>query len=117
MDGGIHRGIHLEARRWREGADRRRVPMKGTTTVATVLASLERKGNKRTREEMLPRYGITASKSWGVSVGDIRAIGKTIGRDHDLAVALWQTGWYEARMLCAFVDDPKLVTPKQMDAW
>jgi 3-methyladenine DNA glycosylase AlkD len=28
-----------------------------------------------------------------------------------------ETGWYEARMMAAFVDDPALVTPAQMDRW
>ncbi|HEU4523399.1 MAG TPA: DNA alkylation repair protein, partial [Gemmatimonadales bacterium] len=33
------------------------------------------------------------------------------------AIALWATGWYEARMLCSFVDQPERVTPAQMDRW
>ena len=36
---------------------------------------------------------------------------------HELAQALWDTGWYEARMLAAFVDEPDRVTPAQMDRW
>src|SRR5690606_33664096 len=28
-----------------------------------------------------------------------------------------KTGWYEARMLAAFVDEPERVTPAQMDRW
>ena len=40
-----------------------------------------------------------------------------IGRDHELALALWDTGWYEARMLTAFVDEPARVTAAQMDRW
>ncbi len=39
------------------------------------------------------------------------------GRDHELAAALWETGWYDARMLATFVDDPAQVTPAQMDHW
>ena len=65
----------------------------------------------------MARYGIVAPKVFGVSVGDIRAMAKRLGRDHDLALALWKTGWYEARMLTAFVDDPARVTPAQMDRW
>jgi 3-methyladenine DNA glycosylase AlkD len=48
---------------------------------------------------------------------DIKALGKTLGRNHDLAAALWDTGVYEARMLASFVDDPAQVTPAQMDRW
>jgi 3-methyladenine DNA glycosylase AlkD len=85
--------------------------------VKDALAWLERRSSKRVREDMLSRYGITAPKAYGVPVGAIQQLGKQLGRDHDLAVALWATGWYEARMLCAFVDQPERVTPAQMDRW
>ena len=84
--------------------------------VTETLAWLERKGSKRNRDGMA-RYGIVAKKVFGVSVGDLRAHGKRVGRDHALALALWRTGWYEARMLAAFVDDPAEVTRAQMDLW
>jgi len=85
--------------------------------VREALAWLERRGSKRIREEMLTRYGITAPKAFGMSVSTIQQLAKRMGRDHDLAAALWETGWYEARMLAAYVDDPALVTPAQMDRW
>lgn len=84
--------------------------------VTEILAWLERRGTKRNREGMA-RYAIVAHKVFGVSVGDLRQLGKRYGKDHELALALWETGWYEARMLASFVDDPKLVTPAQMDRW
>jgi 3-methyladenine DNA glycosylase AlkD len=85
--------------------------------VREALAWLERRRSKRTREEMLTRYGITAPKAFGVSVSAIQQLAKRLGRDHDLAAALWETGWYEARMLAAYVDDPAQVTAAQMDRW
>ena len=85
--------------------------------VREVLEWLERRGSTRTREEMLTRYGITAPKAFGVPVGTIHVLAKQLGRDHDLAAALWETGWYEARMLTAFIDDPARVTAAQMDRW
>jgi len=85
--------------------------------VAEVLRSLERKGTRRIREEMRTRYGIIAPKAFGVRVGEIQQVAKKVGRDHELALALWETGWYEARMLCAYVDDPARVTAAQMDRW
>ena len=77
---------------------------------------LLRQGSQRNRDGMA-RYAIVAPKVFGVSVAAIRVMGKDIGRDHDLALALWKSGWYEARMLTAFVDDPARVTPAQMDRW
>jgi len=81
------------------------------------LAWLERHGSKAYREAMLTRYGITAPRSYGVKVGMIQQLAKRLGKDHDLAEALWKTGWYEARMLSSYVDDPALVTSGQMDRW
>jgi 3-methyladenine DNA glycosylase AlkD len=81
------------------------------------LAWLERHGSKAYREAMLTRYGITAPKSYGVKVGMIQQLGKRLGKDHALAEALWKTGWYEARMLSSYVDDPARVTSVQMDRW
>ena len=63
------------------------------------------------------RYGIPSDNALGVSVADIRMLAKRIGRNHDLAAALWETGVYEARMLTAFIDESARVTPAQMDRW
>ena len=85
--------------------------------VAEAIAWLEQRGSKKVREEALTRYGITAPKSFGVKVGDVQALAKKLGRDHGLAAELWATGWYEARLLCAYVDDPAKVTTAQMRKW
>jgi 3-methyladenine DNA glycosylase AlkD len=84
--------------------------------VDAVVAALKRLGTKKTRDGMA-RYAIPSDKAFGVTVGAIRQMGKRLGTNHELALALWQTGWYEARMLAAFVDDPDSVTPAQMDRW
>ncbi len=82
----------------------------------TLLAILERQGTKRNREGMA-RYAIPSDKAFGVSVGALQRMAKGLAPDHDLAAALWKTGWYEARMLASMVDDPVLVTSAQMDRW
>jgi 3-methyladenine DNA glycosylase AlkD len=50
-------------------------------------------------------------------MSNIQKVAKPLGRNHDLAAALWETGWYEARMLTSFVDEPERVTTSQMDRW
>jgi 3-methyladenine DNA glycosylase AlkD len=64
----------------------------------------------------MARYAIPSDKALGVLMGDIQKLGKQLGRDHALALELWRTDVYEARMLCAYVDEPERVTPAQMDA-
>ena len=84
--------------------------------VESVMAALRKRSSKRVRDAMT-RYAIPAENALGVSVADIRALAKQIGHDHALAVALWNTRIYEARMLVAFIVDPARVTSAQMDRW
>lgn len=88
----------------------------GAPDVATAVDSLRKRGKKNVRDGMA-RFAIPNDKAFGVSVGDLRKYAKELGRNHELATALWDTGWYEARMLAVFVDDPQQVTPAQMDRW
>lgn len=82
-----------------------------------VLTWLERKGSRRVAEGMA-RYGIqTNDRVIGVPMKTIQALAKQLGKDHALALALWQSGCYEARILAAFVDEPQRVTRRQMNAW
>lgn len=84
--------------------------------VAAVLVWLRRHGSRHNREGMA-RYAITSDRIFGVSVSALRRLAKELGPDHELADALWATGWHEAKMLAAFVAEPARVTPAQMDRW
>ncbi len=84
--------------------------------VEQALAWLERESTDAYRENLV-RFGIRADPAFGVSMENVQRLGKSLGRSHDLAAALWATGWYEARLLASFVDEPALVTPEQMDRW
>ncbi|WP_321474603.1 DNA alkylation repair protein [uncultured Paludibaculum sp.] len=84
--------------------------------VQQALAWLEAHATQRDREN-LARFGIDAKNAIGVSMANIQALAKLLGRNHKLAAALWATGCYEARLLTAYVDDPELVSPEQMDNW
>jgi 3-methyladenine DNA glycosylase AlkD len=83
--------------------------------VAEALSWLKKHSKKSVRDGMA-RYAIASDKALGVLMGDIQKLGKQLGRDHALALELWKTDVYEARMLCAYVDEPERVTPAQMDA-
>ncbi len=65
----------------------------------------------------MARFGINADRALGVSMTAMRPLEERLRRDHLLAADLWATGIHEARILAALVDDPKAVTPAQMDAW
>jgi 3-methyladenine DNA glycosylase AlkD len=84
--------------------------------VGEILRWLERRGRRRNRDGMA-RFGIAAPKVFGVSMSTMRPLVRRLGRDHELAQALWETGWLEARILASFVDQPERVTAGQMDRW
>src|SRR5258705_3332599 len=84
--------------------------------VRSALSWLKRHATKRTRDGMA-RYAIPSDNALGVTMSDLKVLAKRLGRDHELAAALWETGLYEARMLAALVDEPARVTSVQMDRW
>ncbi len=81
-----------------------------------VMARLEALGDPEAAEGMA-RFGITAKSVYGASMPDVKALAKEIGRDHDLALRLWEVENREARILAALVDDHTLVTEEQVDRW
>jgi 3-methyladenine DNA glycosylase AlkD len=84
--------------------------------VQSALKWLKSHSTKATLDGMA-RYAIPSDKAFGVAYRDMKLLGKRLGRNHELAAALWDTGVYEARMVASFVDDPAQVTPAQMDRW
>jgi len=82
-----------------------------------VLATLQRLGNPRFRTEMETRYGIVTKDAFGVRMNEMQRVAKQLGRNHALALALWETGNYEARTVAAFVAEPERITPALMDRW
>lgn len=84
--------------------------------VDAVIDWLRANADSKVKEGMA-RYAIPSDQAFGIPVGDLRKYAKELGRSHELALALWDARYYEARMLAVFVDDPKQVAPEQMDAW
>ena len=65
----------------------------------------------------MARFGINSKNTLGISVVNLRKIGREVGKDHSLALKLWASGIHEARILACFIADPKKVTPALMNRW
>lgn len=87
-----------------------------TVDVNEVVEWLRSSGTDEARES-LTRYGIPNERAFGIPMGQLKKQAKVIGRSHELAAELWNTGHYEARVLAAFVDEPSRVSAAQMDHW
>jgi 3-methyladenine DNA glycosylase AlkD len=65
----------------------------------------------------MARYGMSVENRLGIAIPDLRKMAKKIGKNHSLALELWRSGYQEARILAALIDDPVAVTDQQMEAW
>ena len=65
----------------------------------------------------MARYGIFVEKRFGVSIPELRKTAKEIGKNHDLALELWNTGISDAMILASLVAEPEKMTEEQMDEW
>ena len=81
-----------------------------------ILGALKKKARKKNLEGMVS-FGINPHNTLGVSVADIRKIARTIGKNHDIALWLWNSGVHEARILATVVDEPGMVSESQMESW
>ena len=81
-----------------------------------VIARLKALGNPVNVAGMA-RFGINSENTLGISVATLRGIAKEIGKDHQLALDLWDSGIHEARILAVLIDNPKLVTEEQLEVW
>jgi 3-methyladenine DNA glycosylase AlkD len=65
----------------------------------------------------MARYGITSKNVLGLTAPYLRQLRRSIGTDHELALQLWSSGVYEARILAAMIADPARMTASLMTAW
>ncbi len=85
-------------------------------SVEEILGMLKAKA-KSDQLEGMARFGIVTEQRMGVSVPEMRKIAKQVGKDHELALALWETGILEARIVAGMVGEPDKLTEEQMEAW
>ncbi|PIR90314.1 DNA alkylation repair protein [bacterium (Candidatus Gribaldobacteria) CG10_big_fil_rev_8_21_14_0_10_37_21] len=98
-------------------------------TSQETIKQLKKLANPKNVEGM-ERFGISPKNTLGVSMPEVRLIGKEIKRSfgrfgqpqddkglHKLALDLWGSGIHEARILASIVDLPEMVTEKQANEW
>ena len=65
----------------------------------------------------MKKFGITYIKSYGLRLPQIRKIAKQCGKNHELALKLWNHGYHETNLLATLVEDPHNVDSIQLDDW
>ncbi len=82
-------------------------------TLEGALARLETLGSEKMRAHNR-KHGAD-DEQFGVRLGDIRKVAAEIKVDHDLGLALWNSGNLDARLLAILVLDPKRLVPLELD--
>jgi len=82
----------------------------------SIIAEMKSKADPGAVEGMV-RFGISSVNTLGLSMPILRGMAKRVGRNHELAQALWKSGIHEAKILASFVDEPSKVTEAQMEKW
>ncbi|OIR05207.1 DNA alkylation repair enzyme [mine drainage metagenome] len=92
-------------------------PAAGPALVPDILERL-RAGRSPRDVEGQRRFGIRPQgEHLGLPMPALRTIAREHRRDHALALALWETGVHEARLLAALVADPDRLTIRTMTGW
>lgn len=83
-------------------------------TLDETLNKLKALGNEKVRKQNAKNGA--HENQFGVKLGDIRGIAKSIKTDHELAKALWDTGNIDARFLAILILDLKALSANEIDA-
>ncbi|PST21858.1 DNA alkylation repair protein [Mesorhizobium plurifarium] len=65
----------------------------------------------------MARFGIAIETALGVSNVELRRVARLVKTDHARALALWNSGIREARLLAAFTVDPEALTLEAARQW
>ncbi|WP_235296078.1 DNA alkylation repair protein [Portibacter marinus] len=84
-------------------------------TVEEVMTQLESWGNPQTKK-VLMNHG-AREPFYGVKVADLKKIVKKVKKDHELAMALYETGNSDAMYLAALISDESKMTKSDLQKW
>ncbi len=84
-----------------------------TKTLEETLKRLEALGSEKMRAQNR-RHG-AHDDQFGVRLGDIRKLAAEIKTNHELAMALWETGNIDARLLAILLIEPENLSRPEMD--
>jgi len=87
--------------------------------IKEVLEKLESLANpSKENIDGMARFGIRPkTKLLCIPMPKLRKLAEKIGKDHDLALKLWDLEIHEARILAGLIEDPEAVDEFQMDTW
>ena len=85
-----------------------------TTQIITKLKALANPDKVALKEK---KFGIISTNALGIYHKDLKVLAKEIGMNSDLAIALFDTGIYEARILCSKIFKKEDLSNDLLEKW
>ncbi len=81
-----------------------------------VIALLKKNQNsKGIKKWSKKKQRIDRLKSYGIGLTVLRKLAKKIGKNHVLSLKLWESKFYDAKIIAILIDDPKQMTRRQIE--
>lgn len=91
--------------------------MHKTVTVDQIIELLKKEADPDKILIKKKRFGIVSNNPLGIYHKELKELAKKLPKNDTLAIQLFDTGIYEARLLCSKLFDPKNLTEPLMDKW
>jgi 3-methyladenine DNA glycosylase AlkD len=86
-------------------------------TLKQIISELKKLGDKDKVILKEKKFGIIANNSLGIYHNDLKELAKQIDKDNQLAIKLFDSGIYEARILCSKLYNINDLTESLMEKW
>lgn len=86
-------------------------------TAEHIIKELKRKADPEKVRLKQAKFGIESHNPLGIYHKELKEMAKGLPKDADLAIELFDSGIYEARLICSKIFPPKLLTAELMDRW
>ncbi|NWQ39353.1 DNA alkylation repair protein [Bacillus sp. EB106-08-02-XG196] len=80
-----------------------------------IMSKLEELGSEQTKKIYM-NHGVK-EPFFGVKIGDLKKLVKDVKKDHELALALYDTGNHDAMYLAGLSVNPKVMTKETLQDW
>lgn len=80
-----------------------------------IMKQLEELGTEQTKKTFM-RHG-AQEPLFGVKVGDLKKLVKFVKKDHELALALYDSGNHDAMYLAGLAVDPRMMSKNELEKW
>jgi 3-methyladenine DNA glycosylase AlkD len=81
-----------------------------------ILHELKKMGDPKVKK-IKERFVIVPPNSYGIFLKDLNILARRIGKNDELAIKLFDTGVYEARLLTSMLFNPQNLTERLMEKW